>query len=632
MHDALRYLDPRLLPRHAFPVGGPLVGAALLAVLALGGCQSGLDPETLGQVSAEIRGSLDEASIRPEDEEQRRAWEATVAFYTARDFAPAWIDRHGPGETSEELLAVLESARGEGLDAGNYDLTALQALRERAVEDVEAEAPGLERRLADFDLFSTYTALAHIVHLTRGRVRPEDLGVEWYSEPREIDAAAVLEGALSGQDLAGTLAELAPQDPQYERLVEARERYQAIVEAGGWPQVAAGGALEPGATGPAVATLRRRLAIEGDLPDASEGENAEATFDAALVEAVKRFQASHGLEADGALGEATVQALNVPAADRLRTIELNLERWRWMPEDLGDRYIAVNIPAYDMWVVDGGERVLEMPVIVGKRMNQTPVFSDTMTFLVLNPSWHVPESIATAEILPKIRRDPSYARREGLELTRTVDGQEVAVDPSALVETVVAEEPADDQPWWRFGANRETKPATEVRTVSLDGVRVRQRPGSANPLGRVKFMFPNEHNIYLHDTPGDHLFASADREFSHGCVRLAEPFALADYLLSGQDGWSRQRIDEVLASGDETEVKLDEAMPVHLLYWTAWVADDGAVHFQGDAYGHDARLAQVLAAEPPVTLTLADLHPAAPAEDQAPAGDPEPATGRKAGP
>lgn len=581
---------------------GNLFALAVLAVFgfAPAGCSSDEEPRRLAAVTGEIRATLENASdLRPDDAEQRRAWDATVELYRQRDFAPFWVDGSGPLPRTGELLASLRQGDVHGLSLRDYDFPRLEALRAQAEHEIEIGSDNAPARLADLDLVYSYTFLSHAIHLTQGRVVPAELGAEWHTEPRSIDMAELLPETPGGVENA--LQRLVPHHPQYSRLLAARERYRQIVERGGWPEIPQGPMPEVGASGPQVAALRIRLAAEGDLADTAGEE-----LDEALVEALKRFQARHGLEPDGKLGDATRAALAVSAAERLRTLELNLERWRWTSGDFGDRYVAVNIPDFRMWVQEGDERPLEMRVIVGKRMNRTPVFSDTMTHLVLNPSWYVPESISEAEILPQIREDPGYARRKGYEITRVTEDGGTVVDPSEVTGDS-ATQASDDTPWWSF-ARRDEDDGERDRSSETAQYRVRQLPGPANSLGEIKFMFPNEHNIYLHDTPADSLFDRTNRDFSHGCVRIERPLDFARYLLRESEDWSPERIEEALAGGAEQRVDLPEPLPVHLLYWTAWVDGDGTVHFREDLYGHDQRLARALKKEPPVSLDLARIH------------------------
>jgi murein L,D-transpeptidase YcbB/YkuD len=312
--------------------------------------------------------------------------------------------------------------------------------------------------------------------------------------------------------------------------------------------------------GEPVRRLRARLAAEGYLPAAPEAQGSDL-YDPALAGTVQRFQHFHGLEPNGKVDAPTLAELDIPAAGRVQQIQVNLERWRWLPNDFGARYIKVNIPEFKMELVDGGKTALEMRVVVGKaQRNRTPVFSDKMDYLELNPYWNIPADIVKNEIEPGLAQDPSYLERKNMEVV-TDGGQQ----------------------------------------------RYRQRPGADNALGQVKFMFPNQFDIYLHDTPADHLFAKAERDFSHGCIRLEKPLDLADYLLKDDPKWTPEAIRAAIATGEQKTVSIPRPLPVHILYFTAWVEEDGTVEFRPDVYGADEKLIQALAKEPPVALDFDNL-------------------------
>jgi murein L,D-transpeptidase YcbB/YkuD len=320
--------------------------------------------------------------------------------------------------------------------------------------------------------------------------------------------------------------------------------------------------LKPGQQSAQVAALAARLAASGDYDGPLPAAGAAATYTAALQEAARRFQRRHGLTDDGVVGAAVVTEMNVPIERRIRQIELNLERWRWLPRDLGERYVLVNIPEYRLEVWDGDKVPVTMRTVVGKQDTPTPIFNDEMTYLVFSPYWNVPPGIAEGETLPEIIRDPGFLQRTNIEV---LDKAGSVIDPSAI--------DLSDPAQYRF----------------------RQRPGADNSLGLVKFMFPNQFDVYLHDTPADSLFARASRSFSHGCVRLERPLALAEYVLADQPEWTPGRIQEAMHAQVERIVKLRKPLPVYLGYWTARVSADGIVQFRPDVYGIDGRQLDLLA-------------------------------------
>ena len=350
---------------------------------------------------------------------------------------------------------------------------------------------------------------------------------------------------LGAQEVASTpLAEPSPTHEGYERLEQALQRYRGIAGRNEPEPVPPGPALKPGAEGDRVEALRARLAAaaEAEGADPLPETDRPELFDASLEEAVRTFQERHGLPADGIAGASTLAELNRTAEDQIRKIEVNLERWRRMPTDMGERHILVNIAAFRLDAIEGGRSVLDMRVIVGRTHSRTPVVSSAIERVVLNPSWYVPSSIASKEIWPKGR---SYLRRNGYE-------------------------------------------------VMPDG-KLRQKPGENNSLGRVKFRFPNRFGVYLHDTPSRSLFDRTVRALSHGCVRLERPADLAAWVLRDDPQWSPEAIQDALDSSRERSIALSEPIPVHIAYWTAWVDDHGTLWFGQDIYDQDRELASFLA-------------------------------------
>jgi murein L,D-transpeptidase YcbB/YkuD len=352
-------------------------------------------------------------------------------------------------------------------------------------------------------------------------------------------------------------------DLQYQRLQAALQRYRAIAAAGGWPAVPDGPTIHPDTEDLRLPAVARRLTITGDLPD-SDMEVSTFEYNETLQDAVRRFQARHGLETDALAGRATLRALNVPVERRIDQIRVNLERVRWHPEVENDDLILVNIPAFKAHVIHDGEIVWTTDVIVGDSENKTPVFQSMLKFVVFNPTWTVPHSIASEELLPTIKRDPTFFRRGNYDL---LDRSGNIVDPSSVDWSAVTR-----------------------RSFSFTLV---QKPGPANQLGRVKFMFPNEYSVCMHDTPDKSLFARTERAFSHGCIRVAEPLGLAEILL-GNEEWTRKQVDSQLDSNVTKTVVLAEPLPVHVVYWTAEVDDLGVMHFYDDIYEWDARVLETL--------------------------------------
>jgi murein L,D-transpeptidase YcbB/YkuD len=490
-------------------------------------------------------------------------------FYTLRQYMPAWVTPEGVQQDIPELLRTIRDSALEGLHPGDYHLDAveqnLNALTAAAGSDAPLEAAvNLELLLTD-----AYLLLGS--HFTAGRINPESIDAEWFANRRQGDLPGHLEEALAAHAVRASLLNLLPRYEGYRRLKATYRRYRQLAQHGAWPRIPEGGTLQIGDHDARVPLLRERLAMGSEPPPAAEDRGD--FFDAELAQRLKRFQVMHGLEADGRLGRRTLAALNTPLEARLEQIAANLERWRWLPEDLGERYLLVNIADYHLDVVEKNVTVMRMGVIVGKPYRHTPVFSGDIRYLVFNPSWTVPLSIALRDKLPLIRKDPSYLAKQGMRLLDARGKEKREIDPRTV-------------DWSKVG------PANFPYTLF-------QPPGPDNALGRVKFMFPNRFNVYLHDTPNRELFAKTARNFSSGCIRLEHPVQLAAYVLRDQDGWDRRRIEDVLEAGRETTVVLKRRLPVHLLYWTVFIDAEGNLCFREDIYGRDRRLVDALNQSPP---------------------------------
>ena len=490
-----------------------------------------------------------------------------IRLYAPGGFAPLWVDNVGrPNHDAHDAIALLTGAAAEGLDPADYCAATLTAFAASV-----AATPAQPADIAAFEIDLSANTLRYLRELHQGRVDPRSIGFRMTVPPDEHDFASLLRSALSEHRVPQLASDLTPPLALYRALRDSLARYRRL---------AADPTLQ--APPPAVTTIRpsqayagldtlsRWLVALGDLPAAPPG--VTSLYEGSLVEGVRRYQARHGLDPDGVLGQATQSALRVPLAGRVRQIELALERLRWLP-DLGDRrLIAVNIPMFRLWgwtaIRPDGTPSFGTGVIVGRALNtRTPVFVDEVRHIIFRPYWNVPASITRAEILPALRRDPDYLRRQDMEI---VSGQ------------------GDD-------ARPVTLSAWSLDELRKGGLRVRQRPGPKNALGLVKFVFPNDENVYLHDTPVQQLFRRPRRDFSHGCVRVEDPTGLAEWALEGQGEWTRKRIVEAMNSSHSLRVELARPIQVILFYITAVVTpEDGAIHFAEDIYGHDAGLQRAL--------------------------------------
>ncbi len=516
--------------------------------------------------------------------EGQRLWGLTRQFYQKRGDAPAWIEDRKPRPQMDELIQALQRTDREGLDPALYNASVLSARRGEAGRGFLSMKGFNQGEAASLDVWLTYLYLQYASDLTSGVADLSHADQTWQIQDKKSDPLAQLEEALEKNRVAASLDAMTPQHAQYTALRDALATYRQIDQRGGWPAVPAQLKLKPGQQNAAVPLLARRLAVTGDYTGTA-GDTA-TTYDTKLQESVKRFQRRHGLEPDGVISAATIAQMNVPATQRVRQLALNLERWRWLPADLGARHILVNVPEFRLEVWDHGKVPLSMRVVVGKKDSPTPIFNDEMTYLVFAPYWNVPSDIVKHETVPQALRDPAFLQRTNMEV---LDKSGNPVDPSSI--------DADNAGQYRF----------------------RQRPGASNSLGLVKFMFPNQFNVYLHDTPADSLFARATRSFSHGCVRLEQPEKLAQYVLADQPAWTPERIGAAMRGGQETSVKLTQALPVYLGYWTARVSADGLLQFRDDLYGVDARQSAMLSsaldalkARAAAAGAAAEAHAAAP--------------------
>ncbi len=487
-------------------------------------------------------------------------------FYEPTGYAPAWVREEQPVPQALSLIERFRNAGKKGLDPEDYDASRW----EKRIHELQGSSKGLA--MARFDVALTVCTMRYVSDLRIGRINPQHFNFGLSVEGKKYDLAQFLHGRiLTTSDLQAVLDEVEPPFAAYRRTEQALAHYLELARADdGQKLPLVTKPIEPGQPYLGVPRLANFLRLVGDLPADATLPSGAQTYSGPLVDAVKRFQRRHGLDADGRLGPATIKQLNVPIKDRLGQLQLTLERWRWLPAEFSAPPIIVNIPDFRLRAVDENNKVvMDMRVVVGKAMRtQTPVFTRDMTYVVLRPYWNVPPSILRGEIVPAIQRDRNYIARRNYQVT-TQGGK--VVTSGQISDEVLA----------------------QLRAGELA---VRQKPGAANALGLLKLIFPNEHNVYLHSTPSSGLFSRSRRDFSHGCIRVEKPAELAAWALRNNPGWTLERVQQGMQNGkDDVTLNLAKRVPVFIVYGTALAYENGEVHFSDDIYGHDRKLAAALA-------------------------------------
>jgi L,D-transpeptidase YcbB len=532
----------------------------ILLVAALtyhGGAQQSSDIQNLVS-SGKLEG------MRWPDFSDYRIW--LQKFYEPAGYAPAWVQGSRPTPQALSLIETFKDAWKKGLDPEAYDASRWEE-RIRGLQALSSNPA-----VASFDVALTVCTMRYVSDLRIGRIDPQHFKFGMSVEQKKYDLAQFLrDQIMTTSDLKAVLDGVEPPFGGYRRTEQALIRYVELAridDGEKLPEVTK--SIAPGQPYAGVPRLVRFLRLVGDLPPGAVLGADPQIYGGPLVDAVKHFQRRHGLDDDGRLGATTIKQLNVPLQDRVRQLQLTLERWRWLPDEFSAPPIVVNIPDFRLRVLDEHNDVeMDMRVVVGRAMRtQTPVFTRDMTYIVLRPYWNVPPSILRSEIVPAIQRDRSYLSRKGYEVT-TYDGK--VVTSGDVSDEVLA----------------------QLRAGKLA---VRQKPGPTNALGLVKLMFPNEYNVYLHSTPAQDLFSRSRRDFSHGCIRVEKPAELAAWVLRNNPGWTLERVREAMQNGkDDVTVSLVKRVPVFIVYGTALAYLNGDVHFSDDIYGHDATLAAALA-------------------------------------
>jgi murein L,D-transpeptidase YcbB/YkuD len=493
-------------------------------------------------------------------------WKRLQSFYAARQYQPCWLTSSLFGEAklpfspqANEFAEFLNHVDEDGLVPEDYAASQLaESLRTSSTpEDVLMT-----------ELLLSDRVMQYISDMKNGHIQPEKIIAGITLPPHPADIPALLSQALSAANLPVYMGNLAPSHYEYPQLRKKLAEYRIIAAAGGWLRIPVGVSLKPGMDDPRVPALYERLRREGYLPVTLP--ITESHYDDTLVQAVQAFQQDHDAKPDGVIGAHTLAMFNVPVEARIEQIRLNMERWRWLPDDLGQRHLLINIPGFDLEAVENDQPTLHMRIIVGQEQHRTPVFSSTMSEVIFHPYWYVPKRLAYEDVLPQLQKNPKLAASKGYELLREEDGERTKVDMSGIN-------------WHRL-----TK-------ADFSHYSFRQRPGPQNALGAVKFRVANDDDIYLHDTSNPNLFTSDVRSLSNGCIRLQHPLAMAEFVLHNLPDWPQSRVDEVynapiMPDTEPTAVTLSEPLPVHIMYLTARTDRDGRLRFYDDIYKWDEKI------------------------------------------
>jgi len=474
-----------------------------------------------------------------------------VNLYEKNNFNPFWFDETWFKDSAYQLIEVIESIEYEGLNPRDYRYDYLSKYFHKTTLNRQ------ERAIVDILMTNSFLLLTS--HFSQGVLDSETLKRNWLDIKNKIDLYNFLNSSIHNNNIIESLYSLLPRTENYIQLRNKLKEYKEIKENGGFIKFTSTRLIDKGMSGEDVLNLKRRLKQSKDFQGAMDED-----FSQLLEEAVKNFQMRHGLKADGIVGPETKESLNVSIDEKIKKITINMERLRWLPQTLGNPYIFVNIADYKLKVVENKEELFNIKVIVGKRQRSTPVFSDEISYIVLNPYWTVPKKIAVEDKLPLIKKDINYLSENNYKVLKVSNGNLVEVDYSKI-------------DWQKL--NRDNF-----------NYFLRQDPGPNNALGQIKFMFPNKYSVYLHDTPSKELFLEEQRNFSSGCIRLQEPFKLAEYILKKNNKWDNGKINEILTTDKEEVIYLAKRIPIHIVYMTAWVNDNYQIQFRNDIYQRDQKL------------------------------------------
>jgi murein L,D-transpeptidase YcbB/YkuD len=490
-------------------------------------------------------------------EEKNEIGPSIKRFYKNRGFKLAWWDGSKLSGYVPLFITHLKNADAEGLNPDDYNTAQLEQ-EYNAVKDADLSNEENQQKAADLDVKLTSAFGNYAIDMKEGITRAQKEAIGWYVKESPIRYDALLDSLFHSNE-KDPFVLLEPHHPQYQQLKTILAEYRAMEKKGGWPILTGITKLKKGDTSEKVIQLRERLIMTSDLQTGAANFYNPKIFDANLELAVKNFQTRHGIDPDGVVGGSTLEAMNISLHDRITQVIVNMERWRQVP-DFGPEYFFVNIPEFKLHVFDNSKPAFDMRVIVGKDFKATPIFSNYIQNVVFSPYWNIPKSIIEEEILPGMEKDPAYLERHNMEAMKGFAKDAMPVKYWEV-------------PWYN---------------IDDDNFQywIRQKPGEDNPLGLVKFLFPNTFNVYLHGTDHEQLFKYVKRSFSHGCIRVEDPFKIAKYVLRDQPEWTDDRIRDAMHGGDEQWVK-SRHIPVFILYFTAWRSADGKIQLRDDLYGLD---------------------------------------------
>ncbi|PRY99952.1 murein L,D-transpeptidase YcbB/YkuD [Marinilabilia salmonicolor] len=464
---------------------------------------------------------------------------SVIKTYRNRNYNPVWERR----QDIDDLITAIKQSYDHGLSPSDYHISIL--------EQMSIARTAEEKVLRDIILTDAFLLLTS--HIISGKTDPKTRNAQWHVVKSERNPITYIDD-ISKEPLLPVLERLYPMHINYDLLKQQLEKYRKIEAEGGWPEISLGAMLKPGMSDPRIPQIKARLRVTGEYNSYVDQENN--TYDDELQKSVVKFQKKHGIEALGNIGPETTIAMNTPVKERIKTLEVNLERWRWLPAEFSQYYVLVNIANFELEIIDNKQQINHQKVIVGRAYRKTPVFKSVMEYLDINPTWTVPPTILRNDLVPEIQKNVRYLTDKNITVF-SPDGK--MLNPDSV----------------NWNSN------------SVFSYTYRQKPGKSNALGRIKFMFPNTYNVYLHDTPTRELFNRTERAFSSGCIRVEKPIELAELLLADQGKWSQTSIKKAIETNKTQTIRLTRKPEVYLLYWTAWIDQEGNHHFSKDIYDRD---------------------------------------------